>query len=684
MTRRRWQLHKGLAEYRDTAMQLTEEYELPPFAAMLALARGVGEEELPGFLGLESEPLVNPYDLPDMEAAVERVELAIARGEKITIFGDYDADGVTATALLYMYLSSRTEHVGYHIPDRKTEGYGLTIGAIDGLADNGTKLIVTVDNGTSAVREIAHAKALGLEVVVTDHHQVGDALPANVPVVNPHRTDLQNCHLGFKAYTGVAIAFLLVCALEGCEAEELLPVYAELVALGTIADVTPLLGDNRVFAREGLQVLNEEPSMAFAALLRMANVTRKPLGTSTFSFAIGPRINAAGRMGLANEALELLLCQDEAKVERMVQQLDFYNQERQEMEREILAQATAWLEAKPERQYDRVLVFAGEGWHEGVIGIVASRLMERHGKPCLMITMDGEKAKGSGRSLPGFHLFDALHSCAHLMQKYGGHELAAGFSLPSGEVERLREEVNAYAATKVMPFPLQQCDAKLNPARLTPELADELELLEPFGQGNAQPVFALQKMQLMAATPLSENRHLRLTLAQNGTQVTVMAFRTAKEDFDFVPGDVLDAAVTVEANEYMGQRGVTLILKQAKFSALQNEALLQASRMVEQAQRRETLAQAEALCPTREDGALVYRMLQKHAAPAPPERLFLLAGLGEADACELARLWLAAEVLRELGIVSTDGKGRYILVPPGEKIPWEQAGLMKFLRGEAA
>jgi single-stranded-DNA-specific exonuclease len=380
---------------------------------------------------------------------------------------------------------------------------------------------------------------------------------------------------------------------------------------------------------------------------------------------------------LASEALELLLCADEASAEQLAQKLEHYNEERQQIECEILAQAIAWLEANAGRHNDRVLVFAGEGWHEGVIGIIASRLVERYGKPCLMVTLNGEKAKGSGRSLPGFHLFDALHNSAHLMQKYGGHELAAGFSLPACEVDRLREEVNAYAASLgEMPFLTQQLDAKLNPARLTPELADELALLEPFGQGNPQPVFALQRMTLLAATLISENKHLRLTLEQNSARVTVMAFRTTKEEFDFAPGDLLDIAVTLEANEFRGQRDVTLILRNAKFSLLPNEAILQASRLIEAVQRHEACS-AE-ICPAREDGALVYRILQKLKTPAPIERILLLAQAKEED---FARLWLAAQVLRELGIVGTDGAGRYSLAPPGEKIPWEQAELVNFLKG---
>ena len=711
MIRKRWMLRGGQAENRALALSLSQEEGLPPFASMMALGRGIAPEELTGFLGLAEEPLCNPYDLPDMELAAERVERALALGEHITVFGDYDADGVTATALLYHYLSARTERVDYALPDRRKEGYGLSMAAVDRLAEGGTGLLITVDNGVSALREIAHAKALGIDTVVTDHHQVGGALPECAAVVNPHRDD---CDLPFKEYTGVGLAFLLVCALEGCEPEELLPAYGELVALGTVADVAPLLGDNRGFARAGLATLNEGPSVGAAALLRVAKSTRRPLGTSALSFTLAPRINAAGRMGLAGEALELLLCGDEAKAERLAQQLDLYNEERQQTEQEILRQALAWLELRPLIQRDRVLVFAGEGWHEGVIGIVASRMVERFGKPCLMIATNGEAAKGSGRSLPGFHLFEAIHASAHLMQKYGGHELAAGFSLPSDCVEQFREEINAYAAQTDMPFPLLQLDAKLNPGRISPDLADELALLEPFGQGNPQPVFALTGLTLVAATPLSENKHQRLTLEPaptnpsalpgtpgNDARVTVMAFHTAKEDFLFAPGDAMDLAVTVEANEYMGQRGVTLIVKGMKFAALPNEALLQAERLVEAALRRETkhpsalrddgaphnhpapagapLHRGELgnLLPSREDGALVFRLLKKAGTPLPPERFFLSAGLKEAP--EMARLWLAAEVLRELGVLEVDAQGRYCLAPAGEKAEWEKSELVRFL-----
>ncbi|MCL2495650.1 MAG: single-stranded-DNA-specific exonuclease RecJ [Oscillospiraceae bacterium] len=696
MIRKRWVLRGGQAENRALAASLSQEEGLPPFAAMMALGRGITPEELPCFLGLAEECLCNPYDLPDMEPAIERIERAFELDERITVFGDYDADGVTATAALYHYLLTRTENVDWALPDRVKDGYGLSMAAIDRLVERGTKLLITVDNGVSALREIAHAKALGITTIVTDHHQIGGTLPECAAVVNPHRDD---CELPFKEYTGAGLAFLLICALEGCEPEELLPAYGELVALGTVADVAPLLGDNRVFARAGLAILNESPSVGLAALLRAAKYSRRPLGTSALSFTLGPRINAAGRMGRAEEALELLLCSDEAVAERLAGQLDNYNDDRQRTEQEIARQALAWLELRPLIQCDRVLVFAGEGWHEGVIGIVASRMAERFGKPCILITTNGEAAKGSGRSLPGFHLFEAIHACAQLMQKYGGHELAAGFSLPADCVDQFRLEINQYAAKIDMPFPLLQLDAKLKPARISPALAEELALLEPFGQGNPQPVFALTGLTLVAATPLSENRHLRLTLEQDSARVTVMAFHTCKEDFLFLPGDAMDLAVTVEASEYMGQRGVTLIVKGAKFAALPNEALLRAERLVECALRRELPPALRGdgaphnhpgaaapplhggewgdMLPSREDGALIFRLLKKAGTPLPPERFFLNAGLTEAH--EMARLWLAAEVLRELGVLETDAQARYCLAPAGEKADWEGSGLLAFL-----
>ncbi|MDR0532069.1 MAG: single-stranded-DNA-specific exonuclease RecJ [Oscillospiraceae bacterium] len=691
MVRRRWELHKGLAARKERAARLSEEYGLPAFAALLALGRGVAEEELPAWLGVgEDEPdgdLLNPFDLPDMELAVERIDSALERGEHITVFGDYDCDGVSAVALLYGYLRGKTDQVSWYLPDRHKEGYGLNMAAIDALAERGAQLIVTVDNGTAAAREIAHAKALGIDTVVTDHHQIGNELPPACAVVNPHR---QEFALPFREYTGAAIAFFLVCALEGREPEELLEQHAALVALGAIADVAPLRGDNRAIARAGIRQIDEwsaataglAPGLGIMALLRMARGGRRPCTASTFSFAIGPRVNAAGRMGLAEDALQLLLTNDSAEAERLAQKLELYNEERQQTEREIMAQALRTLEERPQLRHDRVLVFAGEGWHDGVIGIAAARLLERFGRPVFMITISGDAAKGSGRSIPGFHMFEAVHHCAHLMQKYGGHELAAGFSLPAEHVEQFRAQVNQYAKEAgEMPSPVQPLDLILNPAWLTPALADEIALLEPFGQGNPQPVFALKGLTLVAATPLSGGKHLRLTLEQNGRRFNAMAFHTARDEFRFEAGDAIDLAVTIETNEYMGEREVTLIVRNTKFSALPNEELLRAQRLVEQVLRREPTQAtlAAAICPTRADAAAVFRAVRaRPGPPLPPERILLDCG-ADGTAEEMARLWLAAQALCELGVLLGDGQGCYAPAQSPEKRAFESAEIVKFL-----
>ncbi|MDR1465009.1 MAG: single-stranded-DNA-specific exonuclease RecJ [Oscillospiraceae bacterium] len=707
MVRKRWILRRSAPGWKELAEELAVEAGVPPLAALMALRRGMeDEEEVLAFLGQGEVGFTNPYDLPDMEEAVARIELALERGEHITVFGDYDADGVTATALLYHYLSARGASVSHYLPDRHTEGYGLNMAALDALHAGGTQLLVTVDNGCAAVREAEHAQALGMDLVITDHHQLGGRLPPVAAVVNPHRPEWD---LGFRDFAGVGVAFLLVCALEGCEAEELLDSYAELLALGTVADVVPLVGENRAFVAAGLQMINREPGIGVAALRRAARSQDRSLSATGLAFLLAPRINAAGRMAKADEALALLLCGEEAEAERLAQRLDLYNRERQDVERTISDQAAAWLRDHPERQHDRVLVFAGEGWHEGVVGIAASRMVERTGKPCLIISTDGEQAKGSGRSIPGFSLFEAISHSAPILQKFGGHELAAGFSLRAKDVPRFRAELNAFAARQEMPFPVQTLDAKLNPAQLSPDFVEALSLLEPFGQGNPAPVFALQSMRLRAVTPVAQGKHLRLSLepagepAGTGAAVTALCFGTREAEFGFAPGDVLDLAVTLEISEYQGQRGVSVSVKNAKFSSLPNEQLLRAQRLTEAFLREEDSPSSDgpsadglsadhapggaAACqPSREDIALVYRTLRQHKRPLTPEALFVSLGEAlspEAKAEDFARFWLAAEAMRELGLVEGLASGQMVLRDGAGKVNLEDSALLARIRARA-
>ncbi|MDR2647118.1 MAG: single-stranded-DNA-specific exonuclease RecJ [Oscillospiraceae bacterium] len=674
--RKRWQLQKNLSEKKALAQSLSQDLDLPLFAAMLAVLRGVqNEESLPAFLG-ETEPIYcNPYDLPDMEQAVIRIAYALEQGQPIAVYGDYDCDGVTATALLYTYFREKTEYVAYYLPDRHGEGYGMSIQGIDELHARGCKLIVTVDNGISALREIDHANALGIDVVVTDHHQPGHALPNAIAVVNPHRKD---CDLPFRAFAGVGVAFLLMCAMEGCEPEELLPIYGDFTALGTVADLVDLAADNRAFVRAGLDVINENPRPWVSAMRRIARCDTKPLSAVSLAFTLAPRINAAGRMEHANYALALLLAKTIEEAEPLAQQLEQLNADRQGIERAIETEAIAWLESNPNHKNDRVMVFAGEGWHAGVIGIVAARMTERLGRPCFIVAVVDGIGTGSGRSIEGFSLFEALQNSDALFIKYGGHAQAAGLTIAAQDIDRFRSDVNAYAMAREMPLPTLRLDMKLNAANVTTALTDQLAMLEPFGTGNPQPVFALQNMRLVAITPLSNGKHLKLLLEQGEKRLSALQFHKRREDFLFEPGDELDLAVTLETNEYNGQRSVSMFVQCVKHHRVPNEMLLRAKQITENVLRGETIdaALAKEITPVRSDFAAVYRLLQK-TPNCTPERLFLL--LQCQDAAHMTRVWLAVKIFCEMGLLREDMNERVTCNAVTQKTNLEDAPLFKQL-----
>ena len=400
MRRKKWTVAKC---DKDFAATVAQELGTDAFAALIATSRGLNDiNEIDRFFDADASLTLDPFSIKDMDAASERINLAIDDFERICVFGDYDADGVTATALLYSYLETRGADVIRYIPDRIDEGYGMNCEAIEYLSGLGVKLIVTVDNGVSAIEEAKKCKELGIDLVVTDHHKVGEELPDAIAVVDPHRED---CPSEFKEMSGVGVAFKLVCALEGGEEEMLLSEYGDLVALGTIGDVVTLTGENRAMVRKGLEMINKEPRPGITALMHEAGVYNKIFTSSTAAFTICPRINAAGRMSSANKALELLLCDDDDTASFIAEEINSMNSKRQHTETDIFSQAEKQLENNPEMLNDRVIVVDGEGWHPGVIGIVAARMVERYGRPCVVISRDGENAKGSCRSIEGFSIY---------------------------------------------------------------------------------------------------------------------------------------------------------------------------------------------------------------------------------------------------------------------------------------
>ena len=609
MILRKWEV-RPLDKERAAAFAQT--YGVPFFLAMLMNIRGLDDAaHLREFLG-EGEPLSDPFLLKDMDKAAARITRAVDNMEKIAVYGDYDADGVTSTAMLYSYLETRGADVIFYIPQREGEGYGMNIGAVEYLKEQGVSLIVTVDNGISSVQEVARANELGIDVVVTDHHRPQEILPDAVAVVDAYRPDDTS---PYKHFSGVGIAFKLLMALEdgAGDVEDLLEAYSDLAAIGTIGDIVPLTGENRTLIRAGLERLSQSDRPGVQALLENAGIAGKALTSTNVAFTLVPRINATGRMGAPERAVRLLISGYEEEAEVLSEEICADNEERRRVEAEIAEAAFADIEAKGYMK-DRVVVVDGENWHHGVIGIVASRVTERCGKPCMIISRGETEAKGSGRSIEGFSLFEAICACGDLLLKFGGHPMAAGITLKPENIEAFRKRINQYAAEHFPQMPTQTVtlDCKLNPAALSVSMAQSLTQLEPFGNGNPQPVFGLFNMELSNVTPVGGGGHLRLTLEKNGAVITAMRFNTKPEELPYHIGDKVDLAVQLEAREFRGQPSLTVIVRDMKFAAFNTEKNIASLASFEKWQRGEVLSAEDKnrLYPDRACLAAIYRALR--------------------------------------------------------------------------
>lgn len=609
MILRKWEV-RPLDKERAAAFAQT--YGVPFFLAMLMNIRGLDDAaHLREFLG-EGEPLSDPFLLKDMDKAAARITRAVDNMEKIAVYGDYDADGVTSTAMLYSYLETRGADVIFYIPQREGEGYGMNIGAVEYLKEQGVSLIVTVDNGISSVQEVARANELGIDVVVTDHHRPQEILPDAVAIVDAYRPDDTS---PYKHFSGVGIAFKLLMALEdgAGDVEDLLEAYSDLAAIGTIGDIVPLTGENRTLIRAGLERLSQSDRPGVQALLENAGIAGKALTSTNVAFTLVPRINATGRMGAPERAVRLLISGYEEEAEVLSEEICADNEERRRVEAEIAEAAFADIEAKGYMK-DRVVVVDGENWHHGVIGIVASRVTERCGKPCMIISRGETEAKGSGRSIEGFSLFEAICACGDLLIKFGGHPMAAGITLKPENIEAFRKRINQYAAEHFPQMPTQTVtlDCKLNPAALSVSMAQSLTQLEPFGNGNPQPVFGLFNMELSNVTPVGGGGHLRLTLEKNGAVITAMRFNTKPEELPYHIGDKIDLAVQLEAREFRGQPSLTVIVRDMKFAAFDTEKNIASLASFEKWQRGEVLSAEDKnrLYPDRACLAAIYRALR--------------------------------------------------------------------------
>ena len=675
MNRKKWIVNKC---DKDLAANIAENCGVDPFVAYLLVARGFTDEFLVESFLYDTD-ICDPFTLPDMEKACERIKSAIDACEKITIFGDYDADGVTSTALLYSYLSKVGASVDYYIPDRAGEGYGMNVSAIETLKERGTKLVITVDNGISAIEEIEKAKELGIDVVVTDHHQAGEVLPDAVEVVDPHRKD---CELDFREWAGVGVAFKLVSALASCDVYDLLEDYGDILAIGTIADIVSLKGENRILVRAGLAVLNEALingtlRKGLKALIDESGAT-KNMTSMNAAFRIAPRINAAGRMGSAERAIKLLLTDDNDEATLLAAEISSANAERQSTESGITEFAENYIEKHPEIKFSKVIVVDGENWHQGVIGIVASRLCEKYGKPCIVISKNGETAKGSGRSIDGFSLYEALSFCKDILVQYGGHKLAAGLTVETEKIDEFRKMINEYAESVDDILPVLKLDCKLNPASINLDMLSVINILEPFGAENPQPLFGLFNMKITGIQPVGSNKHIRLTVNKNGVSLPVMLFSVTPEEFPFAVSDTVDLAVRLTSNEYMGEVKVSIQVKDIKLSDVDDDEVLKSLVLYESFRRGDELSkeQKQKLLPDREFCGNVYKYLRANNGFSSTEEI-LCYRLGFKEE-KISALKVALDMFIELGVINYEN-GKYLLPTESKKVELTESNIYKSL-----
>ena len=662
---------------------------LPPLCAAVLCARGVDTAPAASaFLAHGPDLLHDPFLLQDMEKAVERISRAIREQETVAVYGDYDVDGITATCLLTQFLRTLGGQVVSYIPDRTEEGYGLNNHAIDALARQGVTLIVTVDCGITAAQEVEYARALGVDVVITDHHQCKEVLPQAVAVVDPRRPD---CSYPFPDLAGVGVALKLALALTAPDQRsQVLLDYGELAAIGTVADVMLLQGENRALVHLGLERLADCSRPGLQALLREAGCPRGQVPTTvTIGYGLAPRINAAGRMEQAGTALELLLTQDPQRGQELAQELCQLNRLRQAIELEIFQHCDQLLTHTPALSAP-VIVLAGEGWHQGVIGIVASRLAEKYACPAFMISLDGDKGKGSCRSFGGFNLFGALERCAPLLDSYGGHELAAGFSIRRDNIPAFRaalcQLVEEFAGHQPMESSLDvDCEIP-HCSLLSTQDVESLSLLEPFGSGNPKPVFLLRSVCVLSHTDVGGGRHLKLKLRRDGVAMDAIFFSANTAACGIENGQRLDIAFTLQINQFRGNRTVQLQLCDLRPAPTRSQ--LERS-LFRRLQAGETLSPWEAslMLPQRRDFAHLWRYLEQLCAAgpaqAPMDQLLRQVTRSFSGHRSYGKALVCLHVMDERGLIQVAVQNQQATVRlcrPREKVDLEQAGMMRQLR----
>ena len=633
---KKWILKSTDSEKTNIAInKIAHDLRINPIIAKLLYSRGYTDTaSVKAFLYMEKELLCNPFEMKDMDKAVERIHIAIKRREKITIYGDYDVDGVTSVCTLYLYLKKLGADIDYYIPNRAGEGYGVSVSAIDQLKENGTTLIITVDTGITAIDEVNYAKSIGVDFLITDHHECHSEIPVAAAVINPHRPD---CKYPFKELAGVGVVFKLICAYEErmlgfkrrVAAEHIFLEYADIVAIGTIADVMPIKSENRLIVSFGLNMIENTKRPGLIALMDASSQKdakhndkkkkRTKITSGYIGYNIAPRINAAGRVRSASMAVELFLAKDLEVARSLAEQLCAANKERQAEENKIMQEAYEKIESE-KMDSDPVIVLDSDGWHHGVIGIVASRITEKFSRPTILVSFEGsgntkspdDMGKGSGRSIKGLNLVDALCHCDDILAKFGGHELAAGLSVTRGNLPEFRRKINEYAKNNLSGedmIPTVEADMEIPFTSISLSLAEDLQVLEPYGVGNPMPTFFTKGVSVYEITSISEGKHTRFAFGEGRGSVSAMFFSNSPDSLGIYNGDKVDVIYNLDINEWLGRRSVQLNIKDIRHSESYNKIHENEQKRFNDIWNGASFTAEEGILPDREDFASVYRYI---------------------------------------------------------------------------
>ena len=644
---KRWKI--GAPDVRKAEL-LHRQGSITQLCAEVLVSRGIESVEAAAEL-LNVSEMTDPFLLRDMDRAAERILAAVDSGEKICVYGDYDCDGVTSTVMLTDWLLCAGADATWYIPTRR-EGYGMREDTIRRLHEEGVSLIVTVDNGISAIEEAKVIRELGMDLVVTDHHRPGDELPEAVAVVDPFRPD---CASPYKTICGAVVVLKLIAALDGGEWEPALEQFGDLAALATIADVMPLDGENRFIVQRGLHLLENTERMGLISLMAVCGIEEgSPISAQTAAFQLIPRINAAGRFATASLAAKLLLTDDPDEAQVLAGEIHTLNQERRVTEQEITDQILDEIRRNPSLLSARVLVFAGENWHHGVIGIVAARLLERFGKPCFLMSKEEDGYRGSARSFGEFSVFECLKACETHLLRYGGHPGAGGFTVAESEKDAFCAAIQEYAAAHnpVMPVLTAEAVRALEPQMLTPENVEGLSVLEPFGMGNPKPMFVLNNMTVTEVLPLSGGTHTKLRLRSGNVQHEVLMFRLRPEETGIAAGMQIDVLISADVKEYMGRQSLTLRAEDWRTSQAAQEQAIAAQSAYEAYCRGEQLpapAYYQRMCPHRNDLIAVYQLVQRM-----PMTVQQICTALQSKGMNRCRARMIADIFSELNLLSFD------------------------------